>query len=78
VPRVPRVPGVLAFVAAVLVAGNLQVSGQTPQNVELDPIRCWWRTSTGAVRIGETFSVVLTCAVLQNEAVQVIPDSTQP
>ena len=47
------------------------------ENVELDPIRCWWRTSTGAVRIGETFSVVLTCAVLQNEAVQVIPDENR-
>jgi hypothetical protein len=47
------------------------------QSVEVDPIRCWWRTSSGAVRIGETFSVVLTCAVLQNQAVQVVADETR-
>lgn len=61
--------------ALVFVALALPATGQ--ENVELDPIRCWWRTSAGAVRIGETFSVVLTCAVLQNEAVQVIPDETR-
>jgi hypothetical protein len=48
-----------------------------PMTVEVDPIRCWWRTSTGAVRIGETFSVVLTCAVLEAEGVQVIPDESR-
>jgi len=46
-------------------------------NVEVDPIRCWWRSSTGAVHVGETFSVVLTCAALQNDAVQVTPDETR-
>jgi hypothetical protein len=47
------------------------------ETVEVDPIRCWWRTSVGAVRVGETFSVVLTCAVLQNEGVQVVPDQSR-
>ncbi len=45
--------------------------------VEIDPIRCWWRTSTGAVRIGETFTLALTCAVLETEAVQVVPDESR-
>ena len=45
--------------------------------VEVDPIRCWWRTSSAAVRIGETFTVGLTCAVLEAEAVQVVPDESQ-
>jgi hypothetical protein len=47
------------------------------QMVEVDPIRCWWRTSAGAVRIGETFTVGLTCAVLEAEGVQVVPDESQ-
>jgi len=47
------------------------------QMVEVDPIRCWWRTSVGAVRIGETFGLTLTCAVLENEAVQVVPDESR-
>jgi hypothetical protein len=42
-----------------------------------EPIRCWWQSSTGAVTIGETFSVVLTCAVLDTEPVQVVPDETR-
>ena len=49
----------------------------TAKMVEVDPIRCWWKTSAGGVRIGETFSVVLTCAVLQNDAVQIETDETR-
>jgi len=47
------------------------------RNVEVDPIRCWWRTSTGAVRIGEQFDVSLTCAVLETEAVSVVVDESR-
>jgi hypothetical protein len=46
-------------------------------NVEIDPIRCWTRSSSGAVRIGETFTVSLTCAVLETELVQVVPDESK-
>jgi hypothetical protein len=45
-------------------------------NVEVDPIRCWWRTSTGAVRIGEHFDLWLTCAALETDSVQVVPDQS--
>ena len=48
----------------------------TTAGVEVDPIRCWWKTSTGGVRIGEAFDLSLTCAVLENEAVQVVPDQS--
>lgn len=47
------------------------------RNVEVDPIRCWWRTSAGAVRIGEQFDLSLTCAVLESEAVSVIVDESR-
>ena len=33
--------------------------------IEAAPIRCWWRTSTGAVMIGEPFEVRLTCAMIE-------------
>ncbi len=46
-------------------------------NVEVDPIRCWWRTSAGSVRTGETFDLALTCATLDTEAVQVVPDESR-
>ena len=48
----------------------------TTTNVEVDPIRCWWRTSSGAVRIGEHFELWLTCAALETDAVQVVPDQS--
>lgn len=47
------------------------------QNVEVDPIRCWWRTSAGAVRVGEQFELALTCAVLESEAVSVVVDESR-
>lgn len=50
---------------------------EQPRTVEADPIRCWWRTSANSVRIGEPFSLVLTCAVLENDTVQVVPDEAR-
>ena len=47
------------------------------QTVETDPLQCWWRTSAGAVRVGETFSVVLTCAVLETDAATVVVDQSK-
>jgi hypothetical protein len=47
------------------------------RNVEVDPIRCWWRTSAGAVRIGEQFDLSLTCAVLEAEGVSVVVDESR-
>ncbi|MFA5910070.1 MAG: hypothetical protein WC815_14915 [Vicinamibacterales bacterium] len=42
--------------------------------VEVEPIKCWWRTSTSAVRTGEPFDLRLTCAVVETEATRVVPD----
>ena len=47
------------------------------QTVQTDPLRCWWRTSAGAVRVGEPFTVVLTCAVLETEDATVVVDQTR-
>jgi hypothetical protein len=44
---------------------------------EVEPIRCWWQTSAGAITIGQTFDVTLTCAVLDTESVQVVPDESR-
>ena len=52
----------------------------TPAGADLvpaDPIRCWWRTTTSAVRVGETFTVVLTCAILELDTVKVVADQTR-
>src|SRR5580765_4178409 len=47
------------------------------QNVETDPLQCWWRTSSGAIRVGETFTAVLTCAVIDTDEVKVNVDESR-
>ena len=42
--------------------------------VEVEPITCWWRTSTSAVRTGESFGLTLTCAAVETEANKVVAD----
>ncbi len=63
---------VLGLVLVVGVAWNAAA-----QTVRTDPLQCWWRTSAGAVRVGEPFSVVLTCAVLETEDATVVVDQTR-
>ena len=63
-----------------LLALGLVAAGTLPaaaQNVETDPIQCWWRTSAGAVRVGEPFSLVLTCAVVENDSAKVVVDQSK-
>ena len=73
------------FLVVCALAAAVPARAQTPPNtpadagttnVEVDPIRCWWRTSSGAVRIGEHFELWLTCAALETDAVQVVPDQS--
>ena len=64
------------FVSLSLAAAPLFAQQQT-QTTKADPIQCWWRTTAGAVRIGEPFTAVLTCAVLETGDVKVVPDQTK-
>jgi len=43
----------------------------------IDPIRCWWQSSAGAITIGESFDVTLTCAVIETESMQVVADESR-
>ena len=45
--------------------------------VAADPIRCWWKTDKTAIRVGERFKLVLTCAVIESSAVTVVPAVNQ-
>jgi hypothetical protein len=42
-----------------------------------DLIRCWRRTTASAVRVGEHFTLVLTCAFLDSGSTIVVPDETK-
>lgn len=67
----------LVLVSTASVVAQPAAPGGTPQTgVPTDPIRCWWRSSAGAVRVGEPFDVLLTCAVLETDAITVVPDQS--
>lgn len=58
-------------------AAALAQTSDSAQNVELEPIACYWRTSTDAVRIGELFTLVLTCGVVDTAATTIVPDQSR-
>jgi hypothetical protein len=64
----------LVFALMLAAAG---VSNAAAQTVQTDPLQCWWRSSAGAVRVGEPFTVVLTCAVLETDDATVVVDQTR-
>jgi hypothetical protein len=64
----------VVWIALLFALSSLPAAAQTEKT---DPIQCWWRTSTGAVRVGETFSLVLTCAVVENDAAKVVVDQAK-
>ena len=76
--RQVRSYGVLSVCVALILASSiLGAQAPTPQNVEVDPVTCWWRTSAVTVRIGETFPIVLTCSVLETDAVRAVIDRSR-
>jgi hypothetical protein len=66
---------VLAYVAwfGAPVQGR-QAQGAPPDQIESDPIKCWWKTDTTAVRVGESFTLALTCGVIETDAIRVVVD----
>jgi hypothetical protein len=72
--------GLLLFTVEPRIA-NAQPGTRNPEpgtaGVEVEPVTCWWRTSATAIRVGEPFSVVLTCSLLQTEAARVVADESR-
>lgn len=69
-----------ALLVSVLLLSSTGVFAQAPSPpapvdmVEVEPITCWWRTSTTAVRTAEAFDLRLTCSVVETELNKVVPD----
>ncbi|HWN84842.1 MAG TPA: hypothetical protein VNN99_06820 [Vicinamibacterales bacterium] len=42
-----------------------------PGEVEMVPIKCWWKTDTTEVRMGQRFMLTLTCGVLETPSLKV-------
>ena len=56
-----------------------QTAPRGPREGEIaaDPIRCWWKTDTTAIRVGERFQLVLTCGVIETAGITVVPAVNQ-
>lgn len=54
-----------------------QAPAAPPANVEADAVRCWWRTDKAAIRMGEPFTAVLTCAVLETASTKAVVDRSR-
>jgi hypothetical protein len=61
-------------VILLLSAASAFAQPQPMQNVEVEPVTCWWRTSTSSVRVGQPFDVVLTCSALETESTKAVID----
>ena len=68
--------GIPAFAQAPSSAQGPDRTSQAPavDMVEVEPIKCWWRTSSSAVRSGEPFTLTLTCSVVETAANKVVAD----
>lgn len=57
--------------------GAAQAPPGAGEGVEADAVRCWWRTDRAAVRMGEPFTAVLTCAVLETASTKAVVDRSR-
>lgn len=67
----PRTPAASSRVEAAAAAAP------APMLSAANPLQCWWRSSAGAVRVGEPFDVTLTCAALDTDAIRAVPDESR-
>jgi hypothetical protein len=67
-----------ALLALLVLLPWCTAAAQSPAAPEqIDPIRCWWRTSAGAVATGEPFDATLTCAVREDGTIRAVPDESR-
>jgi hypothetical protein len=48
-----------------------------PGDVETDPIKCFWKTDRSSIIVGERFTVVLTCGIIETDKIKAVPDFNQ-
>src|SRR5687767_4586421 len=54
--------------------GTAVIAQSQPASVEVEPVTCWWRTGVSAVRVGEPFTLTLTCTILETDSARAIVD----
>jgi hypothetical protein len=67
---------VAALFVTVLMPVKVRVQSR-PEEVEVEPVTCWWRTKSSSVRMGEPFTLLLTCSVLETDAAKAVLDRSR-
>ena len=57
--------------------GQPPADSSEAEQVEMDPMRCWWRSEKAAVRVGEQFGLVLTCSVVETSTIRVVAQTAE-
>jgi hypothetical protein len=64
--------------SASLAAGTMAARPASAQDeVEANPITCWWATDKTTLFVGERFTLTLTCGVVETSRVKVVADVNQ-
>ncbi len=71
--RVVMVAGVIAGTLSAPAGAQTTAARGKEGEVQSDPIKCWWKADRTAVRVGERFGLVLTCAVIEAGPIIVVP-----
>ena len=81
VQQVQAVPRLKTFLLCLLcllwIVNSAEAQTTSVENVEVEPVQCWWRTSAPSVRVGEEFTIHLTCAALETEAARAVIDRSR-
>lgn len=79
--RLPALRGLVPLGLALLTGATLGAQTRTPVGPPpppgTAPLQCWWRTSSGAIHVGEILEVTLTCAARDDEQVRAVPDESR-
>lgn len=67
----------LALFSAQPLARQPAAARPGPVPSDAAPLQCWWRSDTGAIRLGEIVEVTLTCAVLERDDLRAVPDESR-
>ena len=65
---------VKALLALLVMSSILLQPARAADDVQVDPIKCWWRADATAVLVGERFRLTLTCGVVETTAVRTVPN----
>ena len=68
--RLRRTAAATAILVTSLLAGHVALAAQPaePDQVQVDALRCWRNVGGDAVRVGEPFTMTVTCAVIETPA----------